>query len=127
MLAGLGGAGLYVGVLTLLSSLTTPQERPIFIASIGLIWGGGSVLGPVIGGAFADSSATWRWAFYINLVVAGIFLPVYLLIIPNVDPQPLRKISDRFRSLDYCGIFLILAILSLGTIGLAFGGSLLPW
>lgn len=22
-------------------------------------------LGPIIGGAFADSSATWRWSFYI--------------------------------------------------------------
>ena len=44
-LAGLGGAGLYVGVLTLLSALTTPQERPLYVASTGLIWGFGSVLG----------------------------------------------------------------------------------
>ena len=34
----------------------------------GLSWGAGFVLGPVIGGAFAESDATWRWAFYINLV-----------------------------------------------------------
>jgi MFS family permease len=44
-LAGLGGAGLYVGVMTLLSALTTPTERPIYLASIGLLWGLGSVLG----------------------------------------------------------------------------------
>ena len=24
-------------------------------------WGLGAVLGPVIGGAFAQSNATWRW------------------------------------------------------------------
>ncbi|KAJ6003027.1 MFS transporter [Penicillium sp. IBT 35674x] len=35
---------------------------------IAMFWGLGAVLGPVIGGAFAVSSATWRWAFYINLV-----------------------------------------------------------
>jgi MFS family permease len=46
-LAGLGGAGLYLGVLTLLSSLTTAPERPLYVASTGLVWGLGSVLGYV--------------------------------------------------------------------------------
>lgn len=44
-LAGLGGAGLYLGVLTLLSALTTASERPLYVASTGLVWGFGSVLG----------------------------------------------------------------------------------
>ena len=30
----------------------------------GLIWGVGTVLGPVVGGGF--ELYTWRWAFYIN-------------------------------------------------------------
>jgi len=44
-LAGMGGSGAYVGVLTLLSALTTNTERPIYIAAIGICWGAGSVLG----------------------------------------------------------------------------------
>lgn len=44
-IAGAGGAGLYVGVLTLLSALTLPGERPIYLASTGLVWGAGNVLG----------------------------------------------------------------------------------
>jgi MFS family permease len=44
-LAGMGGAGLYIGALTLLSALTLPGERPIYMASIGLNWGAGNVLG----------------------------------------------------------------------------------
>ena len=36
------------------------------------MWGIGTVLGPVIGGVFTDSAATWRWAFYINLVLAAV-------------------------------------------------------
>jgi MFS family permease len=72
-IAGVGGSGMYVGVMTLLSVTTTIHERPMYIGMTGLTWGAGTVLGPIIGGAFADSPATWRWAFYINLVVGGIF------------------------------------------------------
>ncbi|KAI9776218.1 MAG: hypothetical protein M1839_000539 [Geoglossum umbratile] len=126
-LAGLGGAGLYVGVLTLLSALTTPTERPLYVASTGLIWGAGSVLGPVIGGAFADSKATWRWSFYINLVVAALFAPVYFFILPSVDPQPLRSMKDKVVGLDFVGAILIMGAFCCGIIGLSFGGSLFAW
>lgn len=59
-LCGLGGVGMYLGVMTLIAATTTIQERPAYLASIGLTWGLGTVLGPVVGGAFADSGATWR-------------------------------------------------------------------
>lgn len=62
VVCGVGGAGMYVGVMTLLSVTTTPHERPIYIALTGLTWGLGTLLGPIIGGAFTNSSATWRWA-----------------------------------------------------------------
>ena len=60
-IAGLGASGMYVGCLTYLSVLTTVKERPIYMGLIGLMWGVGTILGPVIGGAFVDSNATWRW------------------------------------------------------------------
>ncbi len=40
-IAGLGGAGLYIGVMTLLSFTTTPHERPVYIGMTGLVWGAG--------------------------------------------------------------------------------------
>jgi hypothetical protein len=63
-ICGVGGAGMYVGVMTLLAATTTMHERPMYIGGTGLTWGLGTVLGPIIGGAFTDSSAGWRWAFY---------------------------------------------------------------
>jgi MFS family permease len=66
-ICGVGGAGMYVGVMTLLSVTTTIHERPVYVGGTGLTWGLGTVLGPIIGGAFVESSAGWRWAFYINL------------------------------------------------------------
>ena len=61
VIAGIGGAGMYLGNLNIISINTTMRERPIYMGGIGIVWGLGTILGPVIGGSFADSSATWRW------------------------------------------------------------------
>lgn len=55
--------------MTILSTSTTEKERPLYLSIPGLAWGSSTVLGPVIGGAFAISKAGWRWGFYINLVM----------------------------------------------------------
>lgn len=47
--------------LTFLSALGSPEKLVLYNALIGASWGTGAILGPVIGGAFSDSSATWRW------------------------------------------------------------------
>ena len=41
-IAGWGGAGMYVGVLTLLAGTTSAQERPTYIGLTGLTWGAGA-------------------------------------------------------------------------------------
>ncbi|KAI9676065.1 MAG: hypothetical protein M1817_000808 [Caeruleum heppii] len=125
-IAGVGGVGSYVGVLTLLSVTTTVQERPVYLATTGLVWGTGSVLGPVIGGSFADSSATWRWSF-INLVIAGIFAPVYLFLLPSFDPRPGVSRKTRLAQIDYAGAVLIVGACTSGIMAIAFGGVIFPW
>lgn len=42
-IAGLGGAGMYLGVVMLLSIFTTPTERPIYFAMVGATFGLGTV------------------------------------------------------------------------------------
>ena len=44
-ICGWGGAGMYTGVMTLLSVTTTEHERPMYIGLTGLTWGAGTVLG----------------------------------------------------------------------------------
>ena len=61
VIAGMGGSGIYLGVLNYLSMTTTESERGTYIALTGVVWGAGCILGPVIGGAFSVSNATWRW------------------------------------------------------------------
>ncbi|KAI9820110.1 MAG: hypothetical protein M1832_003817 [Thelocarpon impressellum] len=126
-LCGIGGAGLYVGVMTLLSISTTPHERPTYIGLTGLTWGAGTVLGPVVGGAFADSSATWRWAFYINLVVGGLFAPICLFLLPSKDPRPGVPWTKRLGELDFTGTVLVTGALTSGVMAISFGGITYDW
>ncbi|KAI9719384.1 MAG: hypothetical protein M1812_003455 [Candelaria pacifica] len=126
-ICGVGGAGMYVGVMTLLSVTTTPTERPMYIGLTGITWGLGTVLGPIIGGAFADSSATWRWAFYINLVIGGICAPVYFFYLPGFDPRPNVSTKQRFAEIDYTGTVLIVGAFVSGVMAISFGGIVYPW
>ena len=45
---------MYTGCLTYLSVMTTIQERPLYMGLIGLVWGLGTVLGPIV--SLAQSS-----------------------------------------------------------------------
>jgi MFS family permease len=42
-ICGLGGAGMYLGVMTILSMLTSPTERSIYMGLTGMVWGTGTV------------------------------------------------------------------------------------
>ncbi|KAL8638513.1 MAG: hypothetical protein Q9228_004336 [Teloschistes exilis] len=126
-ICGFGGAGLYLGVMTLLSVNTTEHERPTYIGFTGLTWGAGTVLGPIIGGAFTDSSATWRWAFYLNLCVGGLFAPVWFFLLPRYDPRPGVAITKRLREIDYVGTILIIGAYVSGVMAINFGGSTYAW
>lgn len=126
-LCGLGGSGMYVGVMTLLSVTTTLQERPMYIGSTGLMWGTGTVLGPIIGGAFTQSSAGWRWAFYINLCVGGLFAPIILFLVPSFDPRPKVSHLARWREMDFVGGILIIGAFISGVMAISFGGVLYAW
>ncbi|KAH8784698.1 major facilitator superfamily domain-containing protein [Hyaloscypha finlandica] len=126
-ICGVGGSGMYVGVMTLLAATTTMHERPMYVGGTGLTWGLGTVLGPIIGGAFTDSSAGWRWAFYINLVIGAICAPVYLFMLPNKDPRPGVPLTDRAREMDYLGGLLTLGAFISGVMAVSFGGITYPW
>lgn len=126
-IAGVGGSGMYVGVMTLLSVTTSIQERPMYVGLTGLVWGVGTVLGPIVGGAFTDSSAGWRWAFYINLLIGGAFGPVYLFMIPTFDPRKGVPMLRRFKELDWVGTVILVGAFVSGIMALSFGGILYAW
>ncbi|KAI9781321.1 MAG: hypothetical protein M1816_002418 [Peltula sp. TS41687] len=126
-IAGLAGAGMYLGVVMLLSVFTTPTERPAYFGMLGATFGLGTVLGPIVGGAFADSSATWRWAFYINLCIGGLFGPIYFLYLPSRDPRPGAGFLARLREIDWVGTVLQTGAFTSGIMAVSFGGVYFLW
>jgi MFS family permease len=126
-LAGIGGTGMYMGLLTILSVNTSDVERPRYLSLTGFWWGVGTVLGPVVGGAFAESSATWRWAFYLNPCVGGVVAPIYFLILPDYHPVPGVSLRSRLAKLDYIGATLSCGLSLCIMMAMNFGGVLWSW
>ncbi|KAI9753506.1 MAG: hypothetical protein M4579_005138 [Chaenotheca gracillima] len=125
VLAGVGGNGMYLGTLTLVIGHTTEKERSSYLASIGIVWGLGTVLGPVVGGGFAKVS--WRWAFYINPMIGAFCLLACLLCLPPSDPIPQTALSKRFAYFDYVGSLLLTGAITTLVMAINFGGGLYPW
>jgi MFS family permease len=59
--AGIGGAGVLAGSLTIFSEDIPKAKLPYVMGTFGLVHSAGGVAGPVIGGAITSSSLTWRW------------------------------------------------------------------
>ncbi|KAA8650688.1 hypothetical protein EYZ11_006262 [Aspergillus tanneri] len=126
-LCGFGGAGMYTGSMALLSLTTTEKERPFYLGLPGLTWGAGTVLGPVLGGAFSDSSAGWRWAFYINLCIGALCVPVYIFLVPSKDANPGLSFWRRLKGVDLLGFILMTGTFTAGLMAISFGGTDYPW
>ena len=103
------------------------KERSMYTAMIGLIWAIGTILGPVIGGAFASSSASWRWAFYINLCLFAIVGPICLFVMPSYIPEPDIPLGTKLRHIDWVGSVLIAATFATFIVAFSFGGTLWAW
>ncbi|POS86687.1 hypothetical protein EPUL_001834 [Erysiphe pulchra] len=126
-ICGLGGSGMYVGALTLIAANTTIKERPLYISFTGLVWGIGTVLGPIVGGAFSVSAGGWRWSFYINLIIGLACAPIYVFLIPKWHPRPGVSFSERVREMDYVGAVLTIGALFSGVMPISFGGVEYAW
>ena len=93
---GIGAGGLFSLAITVLADIVPPRERARYQGMFLAVFGSSSVLGPLVGGMFADVDqilgvAGWRWVFLINLPIGALalFMVVAFLHVPHT-PKPHR-------------------------------------
>lgn len=123
---GIGAAGLNTMVEVIVCDLVPLRERGKYMGFIFSIYGVGTSIGPVIGGAIA-ARATWRWVFYINLPLAAISL---LLVGVSLSTLPVNRNTTRWKLLkriDFGGNILLVASITSILLALTWGGGEQPW
>lgn len=128
-ITGIGGAGIATGGYAILTVVARPEVRPIFTGLVTTVYSIGNVVGPIMGGAFAEHS-TWRWCFYVNLPFGGTAGAIILLFFrtPNkVRPKELVSLKEKVSQLDFVGILLALGSLICFTRALQVGGTTASW
>ncbi|KAJ2354773.1 hypothetical protein GGF43_003072 [Coemansia sp. RSA 2618] len=123
-LQGVGGAGLLSLVFIVVSDLTSEEKRPAYLGVLGAVWSIASVIGPVLGGVFADR-ASWRWAFWLNLPIAGPAAVAILLFLRL--PLPSGSLWAKLRRVDFLGSAVLIGGVVMLLLGLTWGGKTFPW
>ncbi|KAL9091623.1 MAG: hypothetical protein Q9165_004699 [Trypethelium subeluteriae] len=126
-ITGIGGGGTYLGVVMIITALTTLEEKGRYFGYIGFAWGIGTILGPLIGGAFAASTAGWRWAYYFDLILVTTTLPVFIFMLPSTRTSCQRGFWDRIYALDLTGCALFTCTFMSGMLAILFGGATFSW
>ncbi|KAK4199272.1 putative multidrug efflux system protein [Triangularia verruculosa] len=128
-IAGIGGAGLINGALTILGTSVPMSRRPTYT---GIMMGFsqlGIIAGPLVGGAFT-SYVSWRWCFYVNLPIgAFVFVALSLVHIPDAfqKPRAIDVLRRIYIELDLLGFALLAPAAVQLMLALSWGGNLYPW
>ncbi|KAK8104175.1 major facilitator superfamily transporter [Apiospora kogelbergensis] len=125
--AGFGSAGILTGSFVIVATGVPLKARPIYTAIVGLMFGVGATVGPLIGGVFTDL-ATWRWCFYINLPAGAVTLVTMALVFhPSPQHNLHRPFVDRFIDLDIIGNAILLGTSVMLFLALEFTTTGDPW
>ncbi|KAF8997631.1 ABC transporter [Cyathus striatus] len=127
--AGLGGAGMWVAIMSIIARITTMSQRPVLMGLFGAVYAVASIVGPLLGGVFADH-VSWRWCFYINLPLGGIGFVAIIFLLPNHSAA--EKHDDKhwwqpWYKLDWIGTAMSVALVVLLLLPLQWGGNEKEW
>ncbi|MFC8303437.1 MDR family MFS transporter [Specibacter sp. NPDC057265] len=117
---GLGAGGLTALTQIVMADIISPRERGKYMGLFGAVMALGTVGGPLIGGFITDT-INWRWNFFIALP----FALLAVILIQKTLRLPVQ--AKRKVSIDYAGIVLLSAGVSLLLIWVSLAGSQFDW
>jgi MFS family permease len=130
MLNGLAAAGqLSFGIIMgelVPNKLRGPAVTMIFLSSLPF-----AVFGPSIARAFILHTAQgWRWSYYIGIIISFLSLVLYVFFYhpPHYNQLHVHGKTkwQQFKELDFIGIVLYIAGITVFLIGLSWGGGAYP-
>ncbi|HEU4676040.1 MAG TPA: MDR family MFS transporter [Motilibacteraceae bacterium] len=116
---GIGAGAIQPIGMTVVGDLYTVEERARVQGYLASVWGIAAVLGPTLGGVFAEY-LTWRWIFFVNLPLGAV--ATWMLVRHFVE-----QVERRSHRMDYLGAGLLMAGCSLVILGLLEGGVAWAW
>ena len=120
LIQGLGGGGLIALAQTIVADVVSPRERMRYQAYFASVFVTSSVVGPVIGGFFAQN-LHWSLIFWINLPLGILALAMTYGVLKRLPRH------ERKHKLDVAGALLMAVAATTLLLALSWGGSTYPW
>ncbi|CAI7628700.1 unnamed protein product [Penicillium discolor] len=117
---GIGGGGINTLVDIVICDLVPLRQRGKYVALMAAVWAVGTVIGPVLGGAFAQY-ISWRWVFYINLPLCAASLLLLVLFLRVTHPRNNGTVLRQLKRVD-----LVAAVISI-LLALTWAGTTYSW
>jgi MFS family permease len=125
--SGLGASGIFAGSLIIVATIAPLHKRPLLTGMTNGTFGASQIIGPLIGGAFAQN-VTWRWCFWINLPTGGVSIALIILFLRlQKSATEMTPLKTKLKSLDLLGFGLFAGSITMLLLVLQWGGVVYSW
>ena len=120
VISAVGTGAMMPLVYAVVGDVFPPSKRSKWIGLLNIPTGIFSLIGPALGGWFADA-LSWRYIFWVSLPL----LAVCLITVPIGVPSLIQK--GVSRKIDYLGCLLVGIASTTAILGLSYAGDKYPW